>query len=456
MWPRALAAVVVAVAYLAMAPRVVNGDGLGYLRAATASFWGTLYPGHLGYVPLLGAIAKLVGATRPIELLWPARVVSAVAAAKAAWLVGDMARRRAGNAAGEHAAGERAAWAAMLGLAASWGALSAGSDVESYAPALAAVCGALWCADRQRPIASGLCCAAAALFHVENVLFVPVCALVVERRRALVLVAAALPIAAAYALVLPAHGAVWFLGASHGLRYPLRATAPFVAVYGACKALVYAPYRYEASWARVLGCFAAGAAAAIALATCMRRPLGRAAMLAWIVPYALVGVLFWGSDAERWTFLLPLVWLAAAARPPRALAVAAAIFAANLVVWLPTARDATVRARAEAAARHLADGDVVVGPGHGWDEYIGFYGAARVTTFPLVYWAGAVGVDALPRELARAAAGRRLFLARLADDGDPMGWKELRRFVITPANARTLLPPGHAVPVGDGLERWDR
>ena len=73
---------------------------------------------------------------------------------------------------------------------------------------------------------------------------------------------------------------------------------------------------------------------------------------------------------------------------------------------------------------------------------------------PLVYWAGAVGRDALPSVIARAAAGGRLFVARYGNDGDPMGWKELRQFGIAPANARTLLPPGRAVPIGDGLERW--
>ena len=86
----------------------------------------------------------------------------------------------------------------------------------------------------------------------------------------------------------------------------------------------------------------------------------------------------------------------------------------------------------------------------------------RVTTFPLVYFAGAVGPAALPAELARAIAAARaghhaVYLARLAPgDPDPMGWKELRRFDLTPANVRALLPPGHATPVGDELERWDR
>ena len=446
MWPRVAAAVAIALAYLGLAPRVVNGDGLGYVRAALD---GRLYPGHLGYLPLLTALARLTGATRPVALVWPARVVSAAAAAFAAYALGSVARRRHGS--------DGAAWAAMLGLAASWGALSAGSDVESYAPALAALVGALWCADRQRPVAAAVLCATATLMHVENLLFVPVCLLVLDGRRArlLVVAVAGLAIAAAYAGELATHGVGWLGGASHGFHYPLRLWTPFIAVYGACKALVWAPYPYEASWAHVLGCFALGAAAAVALATCVRRPLSRAAMLAWIVPYALVGVAFFASDAERWDFLLPLVWLAAAARPRRALAVAAALFAANLVVWLPVARDATLRTRAEAAARHLHPGDVVVGPGHGWDEYIGFYDDSGAVPVPLVYWAGARGVPMIPRIIAKSAGNHDLYLARFADDGDPMGWKELRQFGIDRTSARALLPPGRFVPVGDGLERLE-
>jgi hypothetical protein len=107
MWPAVAVAVASAVAYLALAPRGVNGDGLGYLKAALA---GTIYPGHVAYVPLLAALAKLTGATRPIELLWPARVVSALAAGLAIALAGSVARRRWGT--------PRAAWAASLGLAA--------------------------------------------------------------------------------------------------------------------------------------------------------------------------------------------------------------------------------------------------------------------------------------------------------------------------------------------------
>src|SRR5262249_44723132 len=144
----------------------------------------------------------------------------------------------------------------------------------------------------------------------------------------------------------------------------------------------------------------------------------------------------------------------------RATAVALALVAANLVIWLPVARDDRVRTQAMAAARRLHDGDLVIGPGHGWDEYVGFYGAVEVTPLPLVYSAGAVRPAALPATLARAVAqaratGHAVVLARLADDGDVNGWKELRAFALTPANARALLPPGRAVALGDGLERWD-
>ncbi len=436
--------------YLAMAPVVVNGDGLGYLKAAMT---GSLYPGHVAYVPLLALLAKLTHATRPIALLWPARLCSAASAATAALALAATARRRFGDG---------AATAATAGLLASWGALAAGSDVETYAPALAALTLALSFADAERPVAAGFAVAAAALFHVENVLFgLPLLLLLPDgRARSRFVAAAALPVAAIYGQLIAHKGIHWLFGASHGLGYPLHWYTPGVAIYGACKALVYAPYPYEASSLRVAVAFAVGLAAAVALATCMRRPLPRTVVAAWVVPYALVAVRFFGSDAERWTFLLPLAWLAAAARPRRAVVLAALIAAANVALWLPAARDARFRDRAVAAAGHLAPGDLVIGPGHGWDEYLGFYDRSGVTPLPLIYDAGAYGAAALPQAIADAvaearAAGHRVYLARLVDDGDPAGWKELVQFGITPANARRLLPPGHAVAVGDGLERWD-
>ena len=450
MFPSFVIALVGFGCYLAMAPVVVNGDGLGYLKAAMT---GSLYPGHVAYVPLLHLVAKLTHATRPIALLWPARVLSAASAATAALALAATARRRFGDG--------LSSTAAAAGFLASWGALAAGSDVESYAPALAAVTLALYFAVAERPVAAGLSVAAAALFHVENVLFgLPLLLALPARARGRFVAAAALPVAAVYEQLVARHGMHWLFGASHGLAYRLHWYTPAVALYGACKALVYAPYPYEAAWSRVVAAFAVGLAALVALATGMRRPLPRAVVIAWVAPYALVALRFFGSDAERWVFLLPLAWLAAAAQPRRALTVAALVAVANVALWLPAARDATFRDRAVAAAAQLEPGDLVIGPGHGWDEYLGFYDRSGVTPLPLIYCAGAYGVAALPDLFAGAvattrAAGHRVYLARLVDDGDPNGWKELAPLGITPATARQLLPRGHAVTIGAGLERWD-
>ena len=38
-------------------------------------------------------------------------------------------------------------------------------------------------------------------------------------------------------------------------------------------------------------------------------PLPWRIYLLWVAPYALLGVLFFGSDSERWVFLLPVLWL---------------------------------------------------------------------------------------------------------------------------------------------------
>ena len=125
---RARLAVGPAAVYLALAPAVVNGDGLGYLKAALA---GTIYPGHLAYVPLLALLAKIARADRG---RWSC--------------CGRRASRGAGGGVGGvGAGGDRAARfgadrgdrAAAAGLLASWGALSAGSDVEAYVLALAAL-----------------------------------------------------------------------------------------------------------------------------------------------------------------------------------------------------------------------------------------------------------------------------------------------------------------------------
>jgi len=467
-------ALATAIGYLAIAPAVVNGDGLGYLKA---SVHGNLYPGHLGYVPLLMFLRRIAGVgPQPVDGLWVARALSAVSAGIAVWALGAAARRLF-----DARESPRAGLIASGGLAASFGCMSSGSDVETYAPALAALCLTIYGLARRRTgggpastVLAAVALAVATLLHVENVLF-GLCALFALPRRDRVgfVAISSLLVLAAYGLA--GFGAGWLLGASHGFHYPLSAATPFIALYGACKALLFSPYPYEASWARVLGHFVPGALAlgtlafivlARDLARPTRAPLGAAATWAWAVPYGAVGVAFFASDAERWIFLLPLVWLTVAttrSRSQLALTVAVGLLLLNLAVWLPHARDTDWRDRARAVSTHLAPGDLVVSPGHGWDEYIGFYEGVPVGHFPLVFHAGQLGsADAVRRALAEAVRDARarhheVYLVRFTDDGtDPMGWKELLPFGITRDNAASLFPPGAREPIAPALQHLAR
>jgi hypothetical protein len=416
--------------YAALAPAVVNGDGLGYLRAAAA---GGIYPGHLGYLPLL----RLLPGARPVDLLLPARLLSMAAGLGAVLCFAGAARRL----------GLRAWLPAAAGLGFSYAVMVSSSDVESYAPALACVCAVIYCVVRRWEAAAALAATAAALLHVENLLLAAPL-LFLLRRRGWALLPAAILGALYVALGLtPLH-------AGHGFHYPLHLWTPLVAVYGAAKALVYSPYRYEASWAQVIGGFAVGAAALAALlrlAWAGGLPLGRNGTLVWAAGYGAVGVAFFPSDHERWIFLLPLLWLsvAAAARVRSTAALAAGLLVANLALWGPRARDGEWRRRAEAATAHLQPGDLLISPGHGWDEYVGFWSGPEVRRFPLAFWAGELGSrEALEARLFRElASAPRVVLVRMGDDGDPMGWKELRLFGVTPATLGL-----NGVPLGDGVD----
>ena len=469
MGPALAIAIATVFGYLALAPAVVNGDGLGYLKAAVS---GLPYPGHLLYLPMLRLLRLASGAgQRPIEGLWPARALSAVGAGVAVLALAAATRRLVKS--------ERAPTIAAAGLAGSFGMIAAGSDVETYAPALAGLCVCLWAIACRRTgagvgslLVAALALAVATLFHVENVLFTLPVLLALGRRDGVIVAGAAGALVLASYLALSAD-ASWVLGASHGFRYPVHWYTPAVAIYGACKALLFSPYPYEASWARVIGHFVPGA---LALGTLgwialgrdpdrpTRAPLGRAATIGWAVPYALVGVAFFPSDSERGVVLLPLFWLTVAATRRRAnlaLAVAIGLGVLNVIVWLPRARDASWRDRAGEVARDLRAGDLVVSPGHGWDEYIGVYDGPAVGHFPLVFHVARLGSAAAVRPVLAEAIrdarrrGHGVFLVRFGADGDPMGWKELLPFGVTPGNAAELLPAGERVGVSGGAERLE-
>jgi hypothetical protein len=273
-------------------------------------------------------------------------------------------------------------------------------------------------------------------------------------------VAGALSLAAyAYAaLVVRGHDLAaavrWVATAQHGFVSPGGPYRLADAIYGLAKSLVFAPYLYEADAQKLIGQFLLGLiplgalfVAALSGRATLRKLDGNA-LLVWTAPYAVVGVAFFGADPERWIFLLPAGWIVAAAlildrtRPPRAaVAVLAWIGLFNLgtAIW-SAHRDQWPRQKAEATAALLGDGDLIVFPGHSWDEYIVYYGKARVEPFPISYYAARDGVAAgwarLDREMAAARArGGRVFCARLFDDGDedPRGFWELGSAGLTRA-----------------------
>jgi hypothetical protein len=181
-----------------------------------------------------------------------------------------------------------------------------------------------------------------------------------------------------------------------------------------------------------------------------------------VLPLGLFALTFFPSDTERWIFLLPpLVPLLAPGldrRPRAALALVLGVGLANVAAYhLPVALDRGELQRAAAAERLLTAGDLVVSPGHGWDELIGLGMPRPPERFPLAYHAGA------RRHLGRALAelrgrvggalraGRRVYVARLVDSRDRRGFKELAWLGLAPGGFEGLFvrwAPGPTVVPG--------
>ena len=458
--------------YLLTAPAVPNLDGLGYLKLLPHNF----AAGHLLYMPALRALTRLVG-----DGLRAGRLYDALLGGTGVVLAYGIARRLLAAWSEEQI--RLGATFAVAGMALSYGYWSEANDVEAYAAAtvalLATVRMTLSFAARptlSRALTTGVLLAIAVLSHLSHVLlsFFVAAQLYAHARRphrwlppALALaVGGALSLAgyAWAALVVRGHdlaGALrWILTAQHGF---VSSGGPYRladAVYGMCKSLVFSPYLYEADAQKLIGQFLLGLVplAALFVAALMnRRALGKldaGALWWWTAPYALLGVVFFGADPERWIFILPAGWILGAAlvlqavRPARAAAAVLAwvgLFNLATAVW-PAHRDHWPRQKAEATAALLHDGDLLIFPGHSWDEYVVYYGKARVEPFPVAYYAARDGVAAawarLDRELAAARArGGRVYCVRAFDDGDedPRGFWELGSVGISRAALKAHL-----------------
>jgi hypothetical protein len=473
---RAIALAVAAVAlYLVTAPGVPNLDGLGYIKLLPHNF----AAGHLLYMPLLRAATHLLGG----DGLKVGRLLNALLGGTGVLLTFEIACLCAPLRSDRRFVASVAA----AGLAVSYGYWVQGADVEAYALAVVAL---LWLVRvalpyRARPsllraAAIGVCLGVAVLCHLTHVLacgFVVTICLDDPRGRSQGAIAAALALALGGALSLGAYayaafvvrghhleGAVrWVLTASHGFRESAGAYSVAQAIYGLARSLVWSPYLYESDAPRLIGQFLLGLLPLIGFVALCRRhahaaaglPLRPLAVLA--APYAALALVFFGADPERWIFILPVLWIVAgvvidalAHRRVVARALVAGLFALNLgLAILPAHFNAWPRHLAELAAEPLSDGDLLIFPGHDWDEYVVFYGRKRIEPFPISYYAARDGEDRmwdrLDREAGAARArGHHVFAVRLFDEArevadDPAGYAELRAIGISRAKLRAKL-----------------
>jgi hypothetical protein len=158
-------------------------------------------------------------------------------------------------------------------------------------------------------------------------------------------------------------------------------------------------------------------------------------------PLALVGVSYYASDPERWIVALPaLVPIAALGARPRTIGIGAALlFAAHLATSaVPAALERTDYDTARAMSSGLAENELVVSPGHGADELVGFFERVEPERFLLAYEGASRGLrggELLAAMEAKIDASRRaghgvrvVRILDAADFADIRGWKELERY----------------------------
>ena len=469
---RAGTLVLIGLLYWLLSPAGINGDGIGYLNQLQLD---VLAPGHPGYLPLLRLVAAHYPHQTLIELAPALRLLSVFCAVLALGLFHDSCRRVA------HAPGAMLATALLGGSHAFW---RSATEIEAYAPAVLCTTATLWALIRLREalaseehlwrrepyaVLAGLMGGLAVSFHLTlGLLALPVGLELLRGRRwrctlwglgALGL-AIALPLWWALSQQAPTGPAAawnWLLAADHGMPYRHSMLTPLKGLWGLCRSLVHAPYPYEASMPGVVVLTVVGAICWSVLCYVRwhpPRPLklrswapDRWLLTAWIVPLSLFALYFYPSDSERWIFVLPplLLWLAPALghrladgrRGPTTTVTRLVVLCNVASFQLPLALDRSGVERAALVDRLAAPGDLVISPGHGWDELVGLGTRRPAQRFPLVYHAGTSGLGPALVEMHRRiqrtlTSGSRVWAARLRDKEDRRGFKELQWFGLRP------------------------
>jgi len=474
-WPPGLLLLGLGLAYASLAPGVIDGDGIGYLKLIPEH---ALSPGHPLYVPLLRLIALAVPHQTLLELVSPLRLASTGMALAALGLFYDAGRRF-------YPPAHALAATSLLGVTHAYWRMA--QEIESYAPATLLAVAGLWALARfsrsRRRVCwaavAGVLMALAAGFHLTLALLgVPLLLLLLRwggpsRWRAAavgaalftVVLLAVLTWALRHDEVLAPQGALrWLRGANHGLAYPVSRYTPLATLWGICRTLIASPYPYEAPWRLVIASAVVGGLGWLALLASGRRAPARAAGLdgwflaSWGAGPALFAVTFFPADTDRWIFILPAAVLLLARISPRRLAVlGVAVLTLNAAARLPRALDRSDLDRALAVDVRLSPGDLVVSPGHGWDELVGLSLPFPVRRFPLIYFIGRErGLTAAETAMRAAidqafAAGASVFVARMRDPRDRRGQEILGGQGLSSEAFAALFERYRPRPVADGL-----
>jgi hypothetical protein len=430
-WLPSLAFLLPFAVYLAWPAATLNYDGLGYYYCAARAEWaGKFPPGHLLYCPLTTVLGWLGEAVRPGSLRHVMVLVNQVAVATAAFLVYRIAHRLGLPPLGR--------WVAGLGLAFSYGAWIQAVDVETYALALVFVTGSILVmvrygargTARQLVLLGGLN-SLAALFHLATLSVAGTSlALILWRQResprralqACAIYLSSLGLFFLGPLLLVAVGLAgvttlgellaWLHSSGHGFRIVVDALSIARAVYGLARSFVVLEFFWEASRLAIAlkGAFLlVGAAWAVWQIPRAWRQLGATAKMilasssVFVLTQAGLGVYFYGSDSERWIFILPLLWLllagavSATNRRPRAPVVAGLVlmFLLNLTQGIyPSSGDSSTERHVRALERVLPRHAVIVTPGGDhWLDYYHYFTGHRPDTIDLLHLALALRTD---------------------------------------------------------------
>lgn len=460
-------------------PATVNGDGVGYLRQIPTD---GLSPGHLLFLPLCRGLARHYAHRTLLDLQGPLALLCLGCGLVGLGLFWGAARRLLPPG--------RALPATAL-LAASHAFMRSALELEVYAPALMLSLGVLYALARA-PGASprsslgwaalaGALAGLATLMHLTLALLalplgLGLATLSPRGKRlsappiglgcmgAVVGVGLLVALSSRNLLHSPSSAWAWLRSADHGLSTPLTPIAPLTALWGLCRALVFAPYPYEAPLWRVAAMTLLGGGAGLLLLGCWLRTRGsetavprlRQLVLAWTLPLGLFAVTFYPSDTERWIFILPLLLLLLALPPgPWVWGLCVVMALVNLVAYqVPLALDNAPMAQAAAVEQRLGSRDLLVSPGHGWDELVGLGTVDPPERFPLVFHVADLGGLGPARALlyehieATLARGGRVFVARLNDEQDARGFKELDRLGLPRSDYRRLFDRFSIQPTG--------